>query len=133
MLRRKAGIGEGYQDIGKDFPDMENMLLLADDTGISGPSMPDSRRTMVTEQTRHVPAVIYCFETAIDLEETVRKGARPLQTLPARKISRNLSPAVKTHPLTTRLCRRKPQTESLPLPMNSKMIPTSQTAKGNLW
>jgi DNA/RNA-binding domain of Phe-tRNA-synthetase-like protein len=88
VLRRKAGIGEGYQDIGKDFPDMENMLLLADDTGISGPSMPDSRRTMVTEQTRHVPAVIYCFETAIDLEETVRKGARPLQTLPARKISR---------------------------------------------
>ena len=32
---RKAENGEGYSGIGKDFLDMENMLVLADDEGIS--------------------------------------------------------------------------------------------------
>lgn len=48
---RKAIQGEGYTGIGKDFLDMENMLVLADDEGIFGSSMSDSVRAMVTEST----------------------------------------------------------------------------------
>ncbi|MBQ5675217.1 MAG: hypothetical protein IIV45_09090 [Lachnospiraceae bacterium] len=65
---RKAGQGEGYQGIGKDFLDMENMLVLADNEGIFGSTMSDSTRAMVTEQTKDVLVVIYCFEKDIDLE-----------------------------------------------------------------
>lgn len=65
---RKAGQGEGYQGIGKDILDMENMLVLADDEGIFGSTMSDSTRAMVTEQTKDVLVVIYCFEKDIDLE-----------------------------------------------------------------
>ena len=45
--------GEGYTGIGKNFSDMENMLVLADDAGIFGSSMSDSTRAMVTEITQH--------------------------------------------------------------------------------
>lgn len=65
---RKAEAGEGYQGIGKDFIDMENMLVLCDDEGIFGSSMSDSTRAMVTDDTKDVLAVIYCFEDGIDLE-----------------------------------------------------------------
>ena len=51
---RKAEAGEEYQGIGKDFLDMENMLVLADGDGIFGSSMSDSTRAMVTRKTRHV-------------------------------------------------------------------------------
>ena len=64
---RKAGSGEGYTGIGKDFLDLENMLVLADDEGVFGSSMSDSTRAMVTEETKDVLAVIYCFENGIDL------------------------------------------------------------------
>lgn len=67
IIFRKAAPGEGYTGIGKDFLDMENMLVLADDAGIFGSSMSDSTRAMVTEDTRNVLAVIYCFEKDIDL------------------------------------------------------------------
>ena len=39
IIFRKAGEGEGYTGIGKEFLDMENMLVLADDEGIFGSSM----------------------------------------------------------------------------------------------
>lgn len=47
---------------------MENMLVLADNEGIFGSTMSDSTRAMVTEQTKDVLVVIYCFEKDIDLE-----------------------------------------------------------------
>ena len=65
---RKAENGEGYTGIGKDFLDMENMLVLADDEGIFGSSMSDSTRAMVTENTKDILVVIYCFENDIDLQ-----------------------------------------------------------------
>ncbi len=71
---RKAENGEGYSGIGKDFLDMENMLVLADDEGIFGSSMSDSTRAMVTEETRDVLTVIYCFENDIDLEALLKKA-----------------------------------------------------------
>lgn len=65
---RKAEKGEGYTGIGKDFLDMENLLVLADDEGIFGSSMSDSTRAMVTTATNDIMVVIYCFEDDIDLE-----------------------------------------------------------------
>lgn len=65
---RRAEPGEGYTGIGKDFLDMENMLVLADNDGIFGSSMSDSTRAMVTENTKNILAVIYCFESGIDLQ-----------------------------------------------------------------
>lgn len=65
---RKAENGEGYTGIGKEFLDMENMLVLADDEGIFGSTMSDSTRAMVTENTKDILVVIYCFEDDIDLQ-----------------------------------------------------------------
>lgn len=67
IVLRKATAGEGYQGIGKDFLDLENLLVLSDQAGIFGSSMSDSTRAMVTEATTQVLVVIYCFEDAIDL------------------------------------------------------------------
>ena len=71
---RKAEEGEGYTGIGKDFIDMENMLVLSDDKGIFGSSMSDSTRAMVTKETKDVLAVIYCFENDIDLPALLEKA-----------------------------------------------------------
>ena len=76
---RKAENGEGYTGIGKDFLDMENMLVLADDEGIFGSSMSDSTRAMVTEQTKDVLVVIYCFENNINLSALLEKAQADFQ------------------------------------------------------
>lgn len=70
----KAEKGEGYTGIGKDFLDMENMLVLADEEGIFGSSMSDSTRAMVKEQTKNVLLVLYCFEKDIDLLALLEKA-----------------------------------------------------------
>lgn len=64
---RKAGKYEGYTGIGKEFLDLENLLVLADDDGAFGSSMSDSTRAMVTKDTKDILVVIYCFENDIDL------------------------------------------------------------------
>lgn len=71
---RKAEKGQGYTGIGKDFLDMENMLVLADEEGIFGSSMSDSTRAMVKEQTKNVLLVLYCFEKDIDLLALLEKA-----------------------------------------------------------
>ncbi len=76
---RKAVQGEGYTGIGKDFLDMENMLVLADDEGIFGSSMSDSTRAMVTENTKDVFVVIYCFEKDIDLDALLEEGKKAFE------------------------------------------------------
>jgi len=76
---RKAVKGEGYTGIGKEFLDMENMLVLADDGGIFGSSMSDSTRAMVTEKTKDILVVIYCFENGIDLPELLERGRQAFE------------------------------------------------------
>lgn len=71
---RRAGPGEGYEGIGKDFLDLENMLVLSDEAGIFGSSMSDSTRAMVTEQTRDVLVAAYCFEESLDLPALLREA-----------------------------------------------------------
>lgn len=76
---RRAVKGEGYTGIGKDFLDMENMLVLADDEGIFGSSMSDSTRAMVTEEAKDILVVIYCFEKDIDLEKLLSEGIQAFE------------------------------------------------------
>ena len=79
IILRKAENGEGYTGIGKDFLDMENMPVLADDEGIFGSSMSDSTRAMVTEQTKDILVVIYCFENNINLPALLEKAQADFQ------------------------------------------------------
>ena len=74
IVLRKAAAGEGYQGIGKDFLDLENLLVLSDQAGIFGSSMSDSTRAMVTEATTRVLVVIYCLEDAIDLDALLNRA-----------------------------------------------------------
>ena len=76
---RKAEKGEGYAGIGKDFLDLENLLVLADDDGAFGSSMSDSTRAMVTKKTKDVLVVIYCFENDIDLQAVLDNAHNAFQ------------------------------------------------------
>lgn len=79
ILFRKAQKGEGYSGIGKDFLDMENMLVLADEKGIFGSSMSDSTRAMVTKNTKDILVVIYCFEDDVDLENLLKHAGQSFE------------------------------------------------------
>ena len=79
IVFRKAEAGEGYTGIGKDFIDMENMLVLSDDEGIFGSSMSDSTRAMVTGETKDVLVVIYCFEADIDLNSLLENAQKAFE------------------------------------------------------
>lgn len=80
---RKAGHGEGYTGIGKDFLDMENMLVLTDDDGIFGSSMSDSTRAMVTDNATDILVVIYCFENDIDLDALLFEAGKSFERFAA--------------------------------------------------
>ena len=80
ILLRKANAGEGYNSIGKDFLDLENLLVLSDQQGIFGSSMSDSTRAMVTGATNRVLVVIYCFENAIDLDALLDRAKEAFTT-----------------------------------------------------
>ena len=82
---RKAGQGEGYEGIGKEFLDMENMLVLADDEGIFGSSMSDSTRAMVTNEATDILVVVYCFENDIDLNAVLEEGKSAFEKYAAAK------------------------------------------------
>lgn len=79
VVLRKAEKGEGYTGIGKEFLDMENMLVLADDEGIFGSSMSDSTRAMVTENSKDILVVLYCFENEIELSTVLDEGMQAFQ------------------------------------------------------
>lgn len=76
---RKAEKDEGYNGIGKEFLNMENMLVLADDEGIFGSSMSDSTRAMVTTETKDVMVVVYCFEDDVDLKSLLDNAKKAFE------------------------------------------------------
>ena len=67
IILRRALPGETYQGIGKDVLNMENYLVLCDEEGMFGSSHSDSVRAMVTEETKDILTVIYCFDEESDL------------------------------------------------------------------
>ncbi len=83
IVFRKAEQGEGYLGIGKGFLGMENMPVLADEAGIFGSSMSDSTRAMVTQKTKDILTVIYCFENSIDLEPLLAMGRQSFEKFAA--------------------------------------------------
>ncbi|MBQ6004274.1 MAG: hypothetical protein IJT63_03625 [Lachnospiraceae bacterium] len=74
IILRRALPGEGYQGIGKELLNMENFLVLCDEEGMFGSSHSDSVRAMVTEETKDVLTVIYCFDDETDLEDLLIKS-----------------------------------------------------------
>ena len=93
VLLRKAQNGEGYRGIGKEFLDLENLLVLADDEGIFGSSMSDSTRAMVTEETKHVLVVLYCFEDTLDLAALLARAQTAFETYAnARQVQSRILP-----------------------------------------
>ncbi len=76
---RKAEKSEGYTGIGKDFLDLENLLILADDDGPFGSTMSDSTRAMVTKDTKDILVVIYCFEKDIKLSTLLEHAQSKFQ------------------------------------------------------
>lgn len=77
---REAQAGEGYEGIGKGFLDLEHLLVLADDLGVFGSSMSDSNRGMVTEASREILMVVYCFERDIDLDALLERAKTAFET-----------------------------------------------------
>lgn len=67
--------GEGYEGIGKDFIDMENMLLVTDGLGPFGSTTSDSRRTMVTKETEEAVTLIYCFSESMDIRSILDRAS----------------------------------------------------------
>ena len=76
---RKAEHGEGYSGIGRDFIDLENLLILADDEGVFGSSMSDSTRTMVTESAEDILVCLHCFEQSLDLPALLEETKEAFQ------------------------------------------------------
>lgn len=66
--------GDGYEGIGKDFINMENLLLLSDDKGPFGSPTSDSKRTMITDSSTNFLTIIYCFSDNIDFNEILIKS-----------------------------------------------------------
>ena len=67
-------VNEGYEGIGKDFIDMENMLLLKDDLGPFGSPTSDSHRAMIGLDSKQMVTILYCFSSEIDLEAEMEKA-----------------------------------------------------------
>jgi len=74
IILRRALSGEEYQGIGKELLNMENFLVLCDEEGMFGSSHSDSVRAMVTEKTKDILTVIYCFDDETDLEEMLAEA-----------------------------------------------------------
>jgi DNA/RNA-binding domain of Phe-tRNA-synthetase-like protein len=77
IVLRRGAPGEAYDGIGKDALNLDGLPVLADANGPFGSPTSDSRRTMVTETTRDVLAVLFgvtgetalrpAVETMVDL------------------------------------------------------------------
>ncbi len=65
---------ETYQGIGKDEVNIACLPVLSDSEGAVGSSTSDSRRAMITGETKEVLTLIYSFSDNGDLEKTMEYG-----------------------------------------------------------
>jgi len=63
--------GENYYGIGKDLVNTEDLPVFADEQGAYGSPTSDSRRAMITENTKNILSVIISFSTDTQLEKSV--------------------------------------------------------------
>jgi DNA/RNA-binding domain of Phe-tRNA-synthetase-like protein len=87
---RHGRVGECYQGIGKRMWHLEGRPVLADDQGPFGSPISDSTRTMITESTANIWALIYAPQDAADLllqQSMTRLGERFASAAGAQEIS----------------------------------------------
>lgn len=70
---------ETYLGIGKDEINIESLPVLSDEQGAIGSSTSDSRRAMITEETKEVLTLIYSFSDNRDLEKAMEFGEKYLK------------------------------------------------------
>ena len=71
VVLRRGAPGEAYDGIGKEALNLDGLPVLADAEGAFGSPTSDSRRTMVTEQTREVFAVVFGVTGQGELERAM--------------------------------------------------------------
>lgn len=79
LIFRVGRDGETYEGIGKDAVNIANLPVLADERGAVGSSTSDSRRAMITEETKEVLTLIYSFSGNQDLEAALVYGKAYLE------------------------------------------------------
>ena len=77
---RAGRAGETYKGIGKYDLNLEELPLLADAQGPHGSPTSDSERTMVTEATKHVLAIIVSFGGVSPLDDAAKRMKELLET-----------------------------------------------------
>ncbi len=80
IVFRAAKEGEGYEGIGKNYINMEKMLILADEKGPFGSTTSDSQRCMVTSgRKRPILTVMYCFSDKMDMADLTHRAAETFE------------------------------------------------------
>ena len=77
---RAGRAGETYKGIGKYDLNLEELPLFADAQGPHGSPTSDSERTMVTEATKHVLAIIVSFGGVSPLDDAAKRMKELLET-----------------------------------------------------
>jgi DNA/RNA-binding domain of Phe-tRNA-synthetase-like protein len=77
---RAGRAGETYKGIGKYDLNLEELPLFADAQGPHGSPTSDSERTMVTEATKHVLAIIVSFGGVSPLDNAAKRMKELLET-----------------------------------------------------
>lgn len=88
LALRLGAAGEKYQGIGKQTWHLEGRPVLADAQGPFGSPISDSTRTMITEATTTVLAVIFAPAGSVDsaLEQAIERHARRLERFAGAKV-----------------------------------------------
>ncbi len=79
LVFRVGKEGETYQGIGKDEINIAYLPVISDSEGPVGSSTSDSRRAMITEETKEVLTLIYSFSDNKDLERVMEYGKEYLE------------------------------------------------------
>ncbi len=74
LIFRVGKEDETYQGIGKDEINIAYLPVISDSEGAVGSSTSDSRRAMITEETKEVLTLIYSFSDNKDLEKAMEYG-----------------------------------------------------------
>jgi DNA/RNA-binding domain of Phe-tRNA-synthetase-like protein len=78
LVLRRGAPGESYDGIGKEHLNLDGLPVLADGQGPFGSPTSDSRRTMVTDATAEVFAVVFGVTGRVDLEGAMEMLSRLL-------------------------------------------------------
>jgi DNA/RNA-binding domain of Phe-tRNA-synthetase-like protein len=79
IVFRAGRAGETYKGIGKYDLNLEGLPIFCDELGPHGSPTSDSERTMVTNNTQHVAAIVVSFGGAEGLEPSCQRMAALLQ------------------------------------------------------